>query len=323
VADSATLTLAALAAASLALGYLSWRYVETPFRRNRAIPRARIFLVASCGSLAVLLVGLSAHVLNGFIDRLNPDDRYLASISPSEQGVYVRTRFDALHHASFSGQDKRIKLLVIGDSYAKDLINAIYESPLANNIQASTHQISAGCGNLFLTRSIEALATSSYPVLCRQDGWYDSPAVQDLIRKSDQVWVASAWQAWDSALLPESVANLNREFGNKFVIFGTKDFGTINIKKLIATPAPQRYQTRNHIPENNRLINRQLAQGLDTTHFVNVSDLLCGVSGGRDECPVFTPNGRLLSYDGGHLTVDGARVLGSKLVDVPVIKNAL
>lgn len=322
--DSATVTLVALAALSLALGYLSWRYVETPFRRNRVVSRTQIFLVAGCGSLAVLLAGLSGHVLNGFIGRLNPEDRYLASISLGEQGVYVGTRFDALHHVSFSEKDRGIKLLIIGDSYAKDLVNAVYESPLANRMQVSTHRISAGCGNLFLTRSIESQVTSSYPALCRQDGWYNSPIVQELIRKSDQVWIASAWQAWDAALLPESLDNLKREFGNKFVIFGTKDFGAINIKKLLAIPVPQRYQTQNKIPKDNRLINRQLAHTLDTTHFVNVSDLICGASGEEgDRCPVFTPDGRLLSYDGGHLTVEGARALGSKLVDVPVIKNAL
>jgi peptidoglycan/LPS O-acetylase OafA/YrhL len=319
--DSATLTLGALAVLSLVLGYLSWRYVETPFRRNRVISRNRIFLFAGCGSLAILLTGLSGHMLNGFIDRLNPEDRYLASISSGEQGVYVRTRFDALHHASFSEQDKGIKLMVIGDSYAKDLVNAIYEGPLANQMQVSTHQISAGCGNLFLTRSIEAHVTNSYPVLCRQDGWYNSSTVRELIRQSDQVWVASAWQAWDAALLPESLANLRREFGDKFVIFGTKDFGIIDIKKLLATPVPQRYQTQNQISETSRQINRQLAQAVGTTHFVDVSDLICGASGRG--CRVFTPDGRLLSYDGGHLTVEGARELGSSLVDVPAIKNAL
>ena len=320
--NSATLTLVALALSSLILGYLSWRYVETPFRRNRAISRTRIFLFAGCGSLAMLLVGLSGHVLNGFIDRMNPEDRYLASISPGEQGVYVRTRFDALHHASFSEKDKSIKLMVIGDSYAKDLVNAIYESPVANQIQVSTHQISAGCGNLFLTRSIENHVTNSYPVLCRQDGWYNPSTVQELIRQSDQVWVASAWQTWDSALLPESLANLKQKFGDKFVIFGTKDFGVIDIRKLLATPVPQRYQTQNQVSEISRRINRQLAQAVGTAHFVNVSDLICGTSAG-EACRVFTSDGRLLSYDGGHLTVEGARALGSKLVDVPAIKSAL
>ena len=324
LAASATLTLGALAVSSLVLGYLSWRYIETPFRRNRSIPRNRIFLFAGFGSLAMLLAGVSGHVLNGFIDRLNPDDRYLASISPSNQGTYVRTRFDARHHAPFAPGGNGIKLMVIGDSYAKDLVNAIYEGPLANRVQVSTHQIAAGCGNLFLTRSIEDQVTNSYPVLCRQDGWYNQATVQELIRQSDQVWVASDWQAWDAALLPESLANLERTFGDKFVIFGTKNFGAINIKKILATPAPKRYQLQNQISETSRMINRQLAQTVDATHFVNVSDLICGTPVGTSgECRVFTADGRLLSYDGGHLTVDGARELGAKLVDVPAIRNAL
>lgn len=312
--NSATLALAALAVLSLVLGYLSWRYVETPFRRNRAISRPGIFLFAGSGSLAVLLAGLSGHMSNGFIDRLNPEDRYLASISYGQQGAYVRTRFDAVHHAPFHGKSNTIKLMIIGDSYAKDLVNAVYESPLANNVEVSTHQISVGCGNLFLPRDIEAQATNPYPVLCRQDNWYNSSTVQELIRQSDQVWVASAWQAWDAALLPESLTNLKQKFGDKFVVFGTKNFGVIDIKKLLAIPAPQRYQTQNQVSETSRLLNRQLAQAVGTSHFVNVSDLLCGASGGGggEVCRVFTPDGRLLSYDGGHLTAEGARASGIK-----------
>lgn len=269
----------------------------------------------------MLLLGLSGHMPNGFIDRMNPEDRYLASISPSEQGVYVRRRFDALLHAPFSESQNNIKVVVIGDSYAKDLVNAIFESPLAKKIQISTHSISAGCGNLFLERNIDKQITSSYPVLCHKDDWYNSQKIHELIRQSDQVWLASNWQAWEVDLLPESLSNLRREFGDKFVIFGTKDFGAINIRKLLATSVPLRYQTENQIPETNRQINHQLTQIVEAGQFVNVSELMCGSSKG--ECRIFTPDGRLLSYDGGHLTADGAKILGSKLVDAPVIKNAL
>jgi len=45
---------------------------------------------------------------------------------------------------------------------------------------------------------------------------------------------------------------------------------------------------------------------------VNVSGMLCGPEG---SCPLFLPNGRLISYDGGHLTKEGAVLLGKLLFE--------
>lgn len=314
------LPLIALAILSVVLGYLSWRYVETPIRHNRTLSRKFIFLAAGVGSLLMLLSGVSGHVMNGFVDRLKPEDRYLASISPGVQGEYVRKRFDALHHTSFSDQDPRLKVLVIGDSFAKDLVNAIHEGPLAERIQVSTHQISVGCGNLYLSRSIESEVTNPQPVLCRQDDWYNSPRVKELIRQSDRVWIASAWQTWDAALLPESLGNLRRDFGDKFLVFGTKNFGSISIKKLINIPPQRRVETENKVSEVSLDINRQLAENVGSGRFVDLSALMCGDSG---YCRIFGVDGRLLSYDGGHLTVEGARQLAVRLSNVTAIVGGM
>ena len=313
---SNALALGAIALFSVAMGYFSWKYIETPIRRNKNISRRAVFVSAGVGSLLMLVAGVYGHVMNGFIDRLNPADQYLASISYSAQGQYVRRRFDERQHASFSASDQRLKVLVIGDSFAKDLVNAIHEGGLADKVQVSTHQISVGCGNLYLDRNIESYVLNPQPVLCRQDNWYHSPRLKELIRQSDSVWIASAWQPWEVALLSESLDKLRREFGDKFLIFGTKNFGSIDIKKLIETPVQSRYQTRNTVSESSRGLNLQISKIVGAANFVNLSELMCGESG---YCSVFTPDGRLLSYDGGHLTAEGAKVLGVLISNDPLI----
>jgi hypothetical protein len=63
-----------------------------------------------------------------------------------------------------------------------------------------------------------------------------------LIRQSDVVWIASAWSPWEARLLKESLSNLNQEYGEKFVVFGSKNFGAIDIKRLMSIAAcPARY----------------------------------------------------------------------------------
>ena len=75
-------------------------------------------------------------------------------------------------------------------------------------------------------------------------------------------------------------------------------------------PMPGRYAVRNKLPSTHRDLNQAVEEAAGAAHFVNVSALLCGPQG---LCPPFLPDGRLISYDGGHLTKDGARLLGKLL----------
>lgn len=301
-----------LSALALLLAYGSWRFVETPFRHARRITRKQIAGLSFAGCGAVAMLGAVAHASDGFVQRLAPEDRYLASVSPGVYGAYVRKRFDDLQHVPFKAGDQRLKILVVGDSFAKDLVNAAFESPLAAQVQISTHQITAGCGNLHLDRDFRQDITQKQPFLCDNDGWYKGKALHDLIRQSDVVWVASAWSPWEARLLKESLGNLQREYGEKFVVFGSKNFGAIDIKGLMSIPLPHRYAKQNQVSDTHRDVNRIVAEAAGTARFVDVSGLLCGPQG---TCPLFLPNGRLISYDGGHLTKDGAALLGKLLYE--------
>ena len=64
-----------LAVASLILAYLSWRYVEYPFRKRTfpSLPSQRaIFSTASVISAAFIILGLYGHFEDGLKNRLNP-----------------------------------------------------------------------------------------------------------------------------------------------------------------------------------------------------------------------------------------------------------
>lgn len=300
----------ALSVLALIMAYGSWRFVEAPFRQASRITRQQIagWSLAGCGAVAML--GTLAHASDGFVDRLAPEDRYLASVSPGVYGAYVRKRFDDLQHAPFRGDDQRLKILVVGDSFAKDLVNAVYEGPLAAQVQISTHQITTGCGNLHLNRDFSGEITQRQRFLCDQDGWYKGSAVDELIRQSDGVWIASNWQPWEARLMKESVANLSLKYGEKFVVFGSKSFGAMNIKRLISIPTPDRYANQHQLTATHRDVNNMVADAAGNGRFVDVSGLLCGPQGA---CPLFLPSGRLISYDGGHLTQEGAGLLGNLL----------
>lgn len=64
--------LCALTVVSFALGYVSWKYVETPFRVKSKVSRQQVFSLVGVASSLFLALGLAGHFSSGFVDRLDP-----------------------------------------------------------------------------------------------------------------------------------------------------------------------------------------------------------------------------------------------------------
>lgn len=65
----------ALAALSLGLAYLSWRFVETPFRNRKRFTRNQVFAIGGVFSVAFMALGAVGHLKGGFLQRLSPDEQ--------------------------------------------------------------------------------------------------------------------------------------------------------------------------------------------------------------------------------------------------------
>lgn len=121
-----------LAIASLALAYLSWRYVETPFRDRRRIDRSAIFRLSGVAAAALLAIGIAAHATQGFPGRLTPETRALfAAIdsSPAHGGACMQSaganehrRADCIHF-----DHGAVRWAVLGNSFAPELAYALGE----------------------------------------------------------------------------------------------------------------------------------------------------------------------------------------------------
>jgi peptidoglycan/LPS O-acetylase OafA/YrhL len=318
--NASPLLLLSLSVGAIALAYLSWRFVEQPFRKKGVISRKKVFSFAVVGSLAFIAFGAAGHLSNGFLLRFDASDQYLAAISKPESGKYVEHRFARLKERSFDISDKRLKVLVIGDSFGQDLVNAVYESDLIKYVQISAHQIPVGCGNLYLKIDFTDRIAASELRRCRQIGWYADASLRKLIKQADSVWLVSAWRPWQAELLRQSVENIENDFGKDVLVFGRKNFGQINVRQLLSVPAAQRLDVANPLDPQHLQTNRLMISSLDPRQFVNVSKIFCGDS---DSCRIFDRNGRLYSYDGNHLTEDGARFFGARLMQEPDILSLI
>ncbi len=68
--------------ASLVLGYVSWRYVERPFRARTRVPRVRLWRLAAATSVVLLGGGLATVHSAGFPARLSSEARALLALEP-------------------------------------------------------------------------------------------------------------------------------------------------------------------------------------------------------------------------------------------------
>lgn len=305
---------------SLALAYLSWRFVERPFRTPGRFSRAQIFGLSAAGTAVMIGIGAAGMATNGFLGRYAPEDRYLASLSKREAGAYVHARFESLRDRPFRADDPRPKLILVGDSYAEDLTNALFEAGLAERVQLSTHAISARCGNLHLDFDFSDRIDEVDRHRCATDRDYADRGLQKRLVEADIIWLASSWREWQAELLPQSLQRIERDFGKRPLVFGRKNFGDVNRLRLLQMPAADRVNAENPMSAEHLATNRLMLKTLPTDQFIDVSALLCG-SG--EDCRLFDDGGALVSYDGGHLSKTGAVLYGRRLAELPLIQASL
>jgi hypothetical protein len=98
------------------------------------------------------------------------------------------------------------------------------------------------------------------------------------------------------------------------VVVGNKFFGKISVREYLRMSDAELKALQNEVDiAEAKTINATLAKNLgNKAAFVDPHALLCG----NDAlCPLFTDDLNLISYDGRHLTKDGARYVGKVLFE--------
>lgn len=138
---------------TFALAYLSWRFVEKPFRVRRgpsAIPRRRVFALSGVGMVGFAAVAALIFAAQGVPQRRAPSGLVFGEIAdlvdhaPAEPATDNRDPFDCDHDTAALGPPKDIvrpgcvfaptsgtaksRAILIGDSHAKALSRSLAEA---------------------------------------------------------------------------------------------------------------------------------------------------------------------------------------------------
>lgn len=137
---------------AIPLGYISWRYIENTFRYKKNISNKFFYVTLVSVSGLLLVLGLLLHYTYGF----QSYSKFNYGSNPQkycdEPYMYKTDKFIT----------KKTKLLIIGNSFARDLINMIQENYNTNNLElVYITDVSKDYSTTLINRADIILAVSS------------------------------------------------------------------------------------------------------------------------------------------------------------------
>ncbi|HHC74821.1 MAG TPA: hypothetical protein ENK78_07080 [Thiothrix sp.] len=229
---------------------------------------------------------------------------------PQKSGEYVRKRFNALQGKAFSANDQRKKLLLVGDSHAQDVLNMLAENNKLDGYQVRTRKIPTQCQIYLGDEQARYIQPKDKPLCANAD---NLQRAKKQLAEADVVILASNWKLWAVKSLTNTLDQLALKPTQKLIIIGRKNFGKINIRRYMRLSEEKRLALKNEVDNVQLAINQQMKNSLNNKQWVDVHALICGNNQSKT-CPVFTPTGELISFDGGHLTKAGASYIGQQLL---------
>lgn len=167
---------------SLVLAYVTWRYVERPFRTKGVFSRKLIFTFAVAGSVLFTTIGLIGHLSNGFEIRSSKSELTLQTIEEKLQLNYglSETCEESFTLSSDCRTSNEPEILVWGDSFAMHLVQGILASEPSAKVIQLTKSV---CGPLFDVAPI----TSKYPISWAQGCLEFTGSVREWIKTNRSV----------------------------------------------------------------------------------------------------------------------------------------
>jgi len=111
-----------LSVSSIVFGYLSWNYIEQPFRKKNAISRKKIFMYGAIVSIFFVSIGLLGHINKGFPERVSVQIKALINYpqEPMTNEICVKKypQFSKFN-ACLLSKGEAPEILILGDSHSQ------------------------------------------------------------------------------------------------------------------------------------------------------------------------------------------------------------
>ena len=261
------------------LSFLTWKFVESPFRSKVFVSRNLVFSYSVFGTIFFIVVGLYLNKSYGMSSRVFNDGVVVADM---DKRIYNERAF-AYKKEKFS-DTSATNILILGDSFARDFTNLTLENFDVSHAEIVYRDDLYGCIDDYLRRKVS----------------------NSLFIEADVIVFASGVYEKDCYL--KDIAFAKSRDKDIFYI-GTKNFG-YNLNWLIRLDKDQRKNRFNPIADSVILSDKNMAKAIPSEHFISLlSPTLVDKN-----IPITDDMGRMLSTDRAHLTKYGAVFFGKKAV---------
>ena len=297
------------------LSFVGYYLVEQPFRDRKRFSRQQIFTFAGVATLITFIAALffirTSNNRSLMVDQEN--DTYLPDLRKYGHWEYVVRDFDALAAKKkiFSNQTSKYKgrAVLIGDSFAQDFYNMIIEGKHLSDWDFLVYFVYSRCQIYMADEDRLKFIEAKHHQTCR-NGNHIKYALP-IILQAKIVFLVSNWYIWSAERLPITLQRLNLTKEQQVFVVGPKHLGKVNPILYVNQSKAYRLKQYQHPKIEVVQVNRVLEKIIDKSIYVNMQKLIC--KGLNETCALFTPEGKLISHDGAHLTKHGARYVGDIL----------
>ena len=295
----------------LPLSVCSYLFIEQPFRQTQRISQKKIFISAAVGTFLTFVLALFLIRTGNNRSLLSEpgSDSYLADLKQYGNVDYTVGAYN-MHQGvkTFSNDTASTKrrMALIGDSFSQDFLNIVIEGKHLTNYEICPYYVHNECQIYIGTEDKQQFILPQFREFCRNGN--DIKYALPMIRQANLIVLAAGWKEWNAERLPTTITLLNLTKEQQLIIIGIKNFGPLQ-PMFYANKSKEYRLAQYGYPEDSYVQMNTFLEGIiDPSMYVNVMNLVC--TGYNNTCPLFTRDGKLISYDSWHLTKYGALYVG-------------
>ena len=273
---------------SIFLAFLTWKYVETPFRKKKNFSSFKIFSYSVLMMIFFISIGLYFHASNGAPQRIFVLDDY----ERSTHEIKIANLNDVTEENNLNNDLNDKHIFILGDSFATDIAYLFsYHKPKIK----------------FSLENSESPTKSICDV--------------KLIQKLEQLQISSIMFVYDEGYSLSCITNVISVFEEKginVIFVGTKQFG--NNLNWLARLNTQERSSLCQAPNSKKvhIDLRDISKIPEKNYFSFFSTFA------RNDCfPITNTAGELLSSDRQHFTIAGVEYFGKEFFENKNIYSAI
>lgn len=264
---------------AIPLSYLSWKYVENIFRDKEIVSDKVFYSLALSLPILLLSMGLLLHKSYGF----QKFSDYSYGVNPQQYA----DRPYSLSKPAFSDSEKK-NLLVIGNSFARDVVNMMIESGVSNDFEI----IYLDSYSDDIEQVKKLLSNSDLTISVSSSGMANTFDINNVELESRKAMYF---------LMKHSKGEVLR--------IGTKNFGyNNNFVKMKSFEKLFNYQVEIN---KSTLYANKIERSIWGEKYIDLLEVIST----NGKVPLFSEGKRFISFDTEHATKDGAIYLGRALLE--------